>query len=69
MATVTEVFSAPCGHCHYADVSAPYGDCHSAPYRRTAVTMKVPNLRTASRQRNVPGSHSYHFDKFLYPRS
>ena len=30
MFTVTEVFSAPCVHCHSAVFSAPYVHCHSA---------------------------------------
>jgi len=49
--------------------SAPYGHCHSVPYRRSAVVINVPDPRTASRQNDAAASHSCHFNTVLYPRS
>jgi hypothetical protein len=63
------VFSAPYGHCNSTVLSAPFGHGHSAPYRRSAVVMKVPSPRTASRQNDAATSHSYHFNTVLFPRS
>jgi len=54
---------------HSAVFSTPYGHCHSAPYRRSAVVMNVPSPRTASRQNDAAASHSCHFNTVLYPRS
>ena len=49
--------------------SVPYGHCHSAPYRRSAVIMNVPCPRTASRQNDAAASHTCHFNTVLHPRS
>jgi len=57
------------GHCHSEVFSAPYGHCHSAPHRRSAVVMNVPGPRTASHQNDAAASHSCHFNTVLYPRS
>ena len=65
----SEVFSATYGRCHSPVFSVPYGHSHSAPYRRSAVVMKVPIHRTASSQKDAAASHSYHFNTMLYSRS
>jgi len=69
MVTVTAVFSAPYAHCHSEVIIAPYGHSHSAPYRRSAVIMNVPDPRTASRQIDAADSHYCYFNTVLYPRS
>jgi hypothetical protein len=49
--------------------NAPYFHCHSAPYRRSAVTHNVPDPRKASRQNYAAGSQFSHFKRVLYPSS
>jgi hypothetical protein len=54
---------------HSAVFSTPYGHCHSAPYRCSAVVMNVPGPRTSSHQNDAAAGHSCHFNTVLYPRS
>ena len=67
--TYTDNIAEYVGHCHCEVFCAPYGHCHSAPYRRSAVVMNVPSPRTASRRNAAAASHSCHFNTVLYPRS
>jgi len=69
MFNVTPKFSVLLVVTHCAVFSAPYGHCHSATYRRSAVVMNVSGPRTASRQIDAAASHSCHFNTVLYPRS
>jgi len=48
--TVTLNYSVALIVSHSLMYSAPYGNCHCAPYRRSAVVMNVPGPHTASRQ-------------------
>jgi len=54
---------------HPAVFSVPYGHCHSAPNRSSAVVMNVPVPRTALRPNDAAASHSCHFNTVLYPTS
>ena len=69
MVTVTLKCSVIIVFTHSEVFSVPYGHCHSAPYRCSAVLVNVPGPRTASHQNTAAASHSYHFNTVLYPRS